>query len=181
MDHCPFLVPIAHPPLALLGPGTPSRPHHSGESPLLSRSGGKKGLRGSCAGTLGVPIGGTRRVGGILGVAGRLSGTVSPFRAEQGTSLDVEVAGPLGTPLGLAPEARRGSQGASRAAPGKSGPHEMVRLAHAFWPGTDGRSGQLGSGKPAGFASSLSRSFSRSEDTRLNSSHKHRSRMPSSA
>ena len=27
----------------------------------------------------------TRRVGGLLGVAGRLSGTVSPFRAEQGT------------------------------------------------------------------------------------------------
>ena len=32
--------------------------------------------------TLGVPLGGTRRVGGLLGVAGRLSGTVSPFRAE---------------------------------------------------------------------------------------------------
>ena len=30
----------------------------------------------------------TRRVGGLLGVAGRLSGTVSPFRAEQGTSLE---------------------------------------------------------------------------------------------
>ena len=39
-------------------------------------------------GTLGVPLGGTRRVGGLLGVAGRLSGTVSPFRAEQGTSLE---------------------------------------------------------------------------------------------
>ena len=34
------------------------------------------------------PLGGTRRVGGLLGVAGRLSGTVSPFRAEQGTSLE---------------------------------------------------------------------------------------------
>ena len=33
--------------------------------------------RGSGAGTLGVPLGGTRRVGGLLGVAGRLSGTVS--------------------------------------------------------------------------------------------------------
>ena len=44
--------------------------------------------RGSGAGTLGVPLGGTRRVGGLLGVAGRLSGTVSPFRAEQGTSLE---------------------------------------------------------------------------------------------
>ena len=29
----------------------------------------------------GVPLGGTRRVGGLLGVAGRLSGTVSSFRA----------------------------------------------------------------------------------------------------
>ena len=37
---------------------------------------------------LGVPLGGTRRVGGLLGVAERLSGTVSPFRAEQGTSLE---------------------------------------------------------------------------------------------
>ena len=33
--------------------------------------------RGSSAGTLGVPLGGPRRVGGLLGVAGRLSGTVS--------------------------------------------------------------------------------------------------------
>ena len=37
---------------------------------------------------LGVPLGGTWRVGGLLRVAGRLSGTVSPFRAEQGTSLE---------------------------------------------------------------------------------------------
>ena len=63
-------------------------PDHAGESPLLSRSGGEKGLRGSGAGTLGFPLEGTRRVGGLLGVAGRLSGTVSPFRAEQGTSLE---------------------------------------------------------------------------------------------
>ena len=63
--------------------GRESLPDHSGESPLLSRSGGEKGLRGSGAGTLGVPLGGTLRVGGLLGVAGRLSGTVSPFRAEQ--------------------------------------------------------------------------------------------------
>ena len=42
------------------------------------------------------PVGGARAkrgascgvVGGLLGVAGRLSGTVSPFRAEQGTSLE---------------------------------------------------------------------------------------------
>ena len=40
---------------------------HAGESPLLSRSGGEKGLRASGAGTLGVPLGGTRRVGGLLG------------------------------------------------------------------------------------------------------------------
>ena len=31
-------------------------PDHAGESPLLSRSGGEKGLRGSGAGTLGVPL-----------------------------------------------------------------------------------------------------------------------------
>ena len=62
-------------------------PDHAGESPLLSRSGGEKGLRGSGAGTLGVPLGGTQRVRGLLGVAGSLSGTVSPFRAEQGLSL----------------------------------------------------------------------------------------------
>ena len=31
---------------------------------VVSRSGGEKGLRGSGAGTLGVPLGGTRRVGG---------------------------------------------------------------------------------------------------------------------
>ena len=57
-----------------------------GESPLLSQSGGEKGLRGSVAGTLGVPLWATRRVGGLLGLAGRLSRTVSPFRAEAGTS-----------------------------------------------------------------------------------------------
>ena len=34
------------------------------------------------------PLEGTRRVGGLLGVAGRLSGTVSPFRVEQETSLE---------------------------------------------------------------------------------------------
>ena len=42
-------------------------PDHAGESPLLSRSGGEKGLRGSGAGTLGVSLEGTRRVGGLLG------------------------------------------------------------------------------------------------------------------
>ena len=38
--------------------------------------------------TLGVPLEGTRRVGELLVVAGSLSGTVSPFRGEQGTSLE---------------------------------------------------------------------------------------------
>ena len=66
-------------------------PDHAGESPLLSRSGGEKGLRGSDAGTLGVPLGGTRRVGGLLGVAGRLSGTVSPFRAEHDDGVDTTI------------------------------------------------------------------------------------------
>ena len=42
--------------------------------------------------------GGTRRVGGLLGVAGRLSGTVSPFRAEQGTSLAPTGAAARGNP-----------------------------------------------------------------------------------
>ena len=63
-------------------------PDHAGEWPLLSRIGGEKGHRGSCAGTLGVPLGGTQRVRGLLGVAGRLSGTVSPFSAEQGTFIE---------------------------------------------------------------------------------------------
>ena len=40
---------------------------------------------------------GTRRVGGLLGVTGRLSGTVSPFRAEQGTSLETP-SGAAGNP-----------------------------------------------------------------------------------
>ena len=75
-------------PLSSPFPHREPLPDHAGESPLLSRSGGEKGLRGSGARTLGVPFGGTRRVGGLLGVAGRLSGTVSPFRAEQGTSLE---------------------------------------------------------------------------------------------
>ena len=43
----------------------PDLPDHAGESPLLSRSGGEKGLRGSGAGTLGVPLGGPWCVGGL--------------------------------------------------------------------------------------------------------------------
>ena len=40
-------------------------------------------------------LGGTRHVGGLLVVAGRLSGTVSPFRAEQGTSLETPGTSPF--------------------------------------------------------------------------------------
>ena len=45
------------------GPSAPgwARQHHSQRDPPF------------------VPLGGTRRVGGLVGVAGRLSGTVSPF------------------------------------------------------------------------------------------------------
>ena len=51
-------------------------------------------------------------VGGLLGVAGRLSGTVSPFRAEQGTSLDARVtAGPKRPHLGLCPGSNVALQG----------------------------------------------------------------------
>ena len=62
-------------------------PDHAGESPLLSRSGGEKGLRGSGAGTLGVPLEGTRRVGGLLVVAGRLSGPFPPSGRNRGLPL----------------------------------------------------------------------------------------------
>ena len=112
-------------------------PDHAGESPLLSRSGGEKGLRGSGAGTLGVPLGGTRRVGGLLGVAGRLSGTVSPFRAEQGTSLETPSRArasscqEVGTTwffssCGGILELRRGFQASSWVGPGK--PHLPFEL-----------------------------------------------------
>ena len=52
-------------------------------TPLASRvAQGVSGPSSSC-----VPLGGTRRVGGLLGVAGRLSGTVSPFRRFPGPLL----------------------------------------------------------------------------------------------
>ena len=41
-------------------------PEKAGESTFLSRSGGEKGLRLSGAGTLGVPLEGTQRVGELL-------------------------------------------------------------------------------------------------------------------
>ena len=57
--------------------GREALPDHAGESPVLSRSGGAKGLRGSGAetlgvplegaGTLGVPLEGTQRVGEFCG------------------------------------------------------------------------------------------------------------------
>ena len=40
----------------------------AGRAGVLSRSGGEKGFRGSGAGTLGIPLEGTRHVGGLLGV-----------------------------------------------------------------------------------------------------------------
>ena len=58
----------------------------TGESTLLSRSGGEKGPRCSGAGTLGVTLKGTRHVGELLDVASRVSGTVSHFTTEHGTS-----------------------------------------------------------------------------------------------
>ena len=105
-------------------------PDHAGESTLLSRSGGEKGLRGSCARTLGVPLAGTRRVGELLGVAGRLSRTVSPFRAEQWTSFETPSQArasscqEVGTTwffssCGGILEFRRGSQTSSWVGPGK--------------------------------------------------------------
>ena len=79
-----------------------------------------------------IDIGGTRRVGGLLGVAGRLSGTVSPFRAEQGTSLETPSWQP--TPVflpgeshgrrslvGYGPRGRKESDSPNRIPPGGAG------------------------------------------------------------
>ena len=52
---------------------------------VLSRSGGEKGLRGSGAGTLGVPLGGTRRVGGLLVLSSRDAGLLEPPERPQGS------------------------------------------------------------------------------------------------
>ena len=54
--------------------------YKAGESTHRSRSEGEKGLRGSGAGTLGVPLEGTRRVGGLLGpcVSAAGGGRLSP-------------------------------------------------------------------------------------------------------
>ena len=65
--------------------GRESLPDHAGESTLLSPSGGEKGLRGSGAGTLGVPLGGTRRVGGLLGA-------MSQFFPSGGQSIGVSAS-----------------------------------------------------------------------------------------
>ena len=77
---CPPGTALPHPqPIARdwqrvlrLGPevhqeGREPLPEKAGESTLLSRSGGEKGLRGSVARTLGVALEGTRRVGDIWG------------------------------------------------------------------------------------------------------------------
>ena len=59
-------------------------------------TGSERHYRGSSAGTLGVPLGGTRRVGGLLGVAGRMSGLtrwVTPrLKWKQRTPLSSRVA-----------------------------------------------------------------------------------------
>ena len=85
--------------------------------------------------TLGVPLGGTRRVGGLLGVAGRLSGTVSPFRADQGgpthvarldfpreSGLILRCAGKAGNPF----QTTQGNRLSSRDQEGRRGSEEAV-------------------------------------------------------
>ena len=68
--------------------------------------------------------------GGLLGVAGRLSGTVSPFRTEQGTSLETPSRARASSCHEVGPtwffsscsgilELRRGSQDPSWVGPGK--------------------------------------------------------------
>ena len=68
---------------------------NAGESPLLSRSGGEKGLRGSGAGTLGVPLEGTRRVGaGKSGLHARGEGErVLALESREGTRASRRVEG----------------------------------------------------------------------------------------
>ena len=106
-------------------------PDQAGKSSLLLRSGGEKGLRGSGAGTLGVPLEGTRRVRKLLVVAGRLSCSVAYFREEQGTSLETPWRGSasscedVGTTwcfssCGGILELRQGSHSSSWVGPGKA-------------------------------------------------------------
>ena len=123
----------------MLREGREPLPDHAGESTLLSQSGGEKGLRRSGAGILGVPLEGTRRVGGLLAVAGRLAGTVSPFRAEPGTSLEtpsrarassceeVETTWFFSSCGGIL-ELQPGIQASSSTGPGKSSFHSNCEL-----------------------------------------------------
>ena len=73
-----------------------------------------------------------------MGVAGKLSGTVSPFRAEQGTSLETpsrarasscqEVAGKVGNPF----QTKHGSRPSSRNQEGRSGSDEVIPGTSVF-------------------------------------------------
>ena len=53
----------------------------------------------------------TGSLGGLMGVAGRLSGTVSPFRAEQGTSLETPSRARAGRGLGPRDALKKDSRG----------------------------------------------------------------------
>ena len=108
--------------------GTPSKQSRGIDPPVANRRG--EGAQMKWCGTLGVPLDRTRHVGELLGVAGRLSGTVSPFRAEQGTSLETPSRArasscqEVGTTwffssCGGILELRRGSQPSSWVGPGK--------------------------------------------------------------
>ena len=65
-------------------PGTPSEPRSGIDSPVVIRRGERAQMKlcrdSRCS------LEGTRRVGELLGVARRVSGTVLHFRAEHGTS-----------------------------------------------------------------------------------------------
>ena len=67
-------------------PGTPSEPRRGIDSPVVIRRGERAQMKlcqdSRCS------LEGTRRVGELLGVARMVSGTVSHFRAEHGTSLE---------------------------------------------------------------------------------------------
>ena len=75
-------------------PGLPGTPQDEAglprkfETSPVARSGGEKGLRGSGAGTLGVPLEGTRRVGGLLVVAGRPLEVCGKVAAQEGSGGD---------------------------------------------------------------------------------------------
>ena len=76
----------------------PSEPQEETRPP--NTSGGEKGLRGSGAGTLGVPLEGSRRVGELLGSHEGLQDPFRPSGRKRGLPLRRR-RGHLGTPLGL--------------------------------------------------------------------------------